>query len=191
MHHATLAEELRADLFCIACEMVRADARETNWRELIAAVRAVYSGPITSSADKYQEDRLTWWDAVDVISTSGYYPSGQWEAQLDRIEQVVAAHGKPFLFLESGCPSREGSPARPNDWALEGAPREAAQAGYLDEVMTACALRPWVGGFMLWDWSATLYPVEAAATDTGYCMYAKAGVGVVRSHYRAARGLVA
>ncbi len=189
VHHASLAEELGADLFCIGCEMVRADAQETHWRELIAQVRAVYSGPITYNADKYQEDRLTWWDAVDVISASGYYPTGEWEAQLDRIETVVAAHGKPFLFIEAGCPSREGSPARPNDWSLEGPPSEAAQASYLDEMMAAGARRPWVGGYMLWDWPPALYPAQDAASNDDYCMYAKAGADVVRTHYRAARGL--
>ena len=185
VHHARLAQEVGADLFCIGCEMVRADAQEARWRTLVAAVREVYSGPVTYNADKYQEDRLTWWDAVDVISSSGYYPTGEWEAQLDRIEPVVRAHGKPFLFIEAGCPSREGSPSRPNDWTLAGAP-----ASYLDEMMTAAARRPWVGGFMLWDWPAQLYPADQAGSDTDYCMYAKQGADVVRTHYRARRGLV-
>ena len=41
--------------------------------------------------------------------------STRWEAQLDRIERAVAAHGKPFFFMEAGCPCRErlaGSPQR-------------------------------------------------------------------------------
>lgn len=188
VHHAALAEELGADLFCIGCEMVRADAQVTHWRTLVAAVRAVYSGPVTYNADKYQEDRLTWWDAVDVISSSGYYPSGEWEAQLDRIEAVVADHGKPFVFLEAGCPSRVGSPGRPNDWSLQGEPSEAAQAAYLEEMLTAGRRRPWVGGFMLWDWPARLYAPEDAVTDTDYCVFAKAGAVVVAAHYRDDRG---
>lgn len=189
IHHAALAEELGADLFCIGCEMVRADAQEAHWRDLIAQVRTVYSGPITYNADKYQEDRLTWWDAVDVISSSGYYPAGEWETHLDRVEAVVTTHDKPFLFIEAGCPSREGSPARPNDWLLRGAPSESAQAGYLDEMLTAGARRPWLSGYVLWDWPATLYPAAEAAANDDYCVYGKAGAGVVRAHYRTARNL--
>ena len=185
VHHATLAQELGADLFCIGCEMVRADAQEAHWRTLVARVREVYDGPITYNADKYQEDRLTWWDAVDVISASGYYPTGTWEAQLDRIEPVVRRHGKPFCFIEAGCPSREGSPARPNDWSLAGAPSERAQADYLEEMFRACERRDWVRGLMLWDWPAELYPPEQAASNTDYCMYAKAGADVVARHYGA------
>ena len=191
VHHARLAAELETEMFCVGCEMVRADGQEAHWRALVADVRDVYDGLITYNCDKYQEDRLTWWDAVDVISASGYYPSGTWPANLDRIEAVVRREGKPFCFLEAGCPSREGSPARPNDWALVGGPSEQAQADYLDAMLTECADRGWVGGFMLWDWPARLYDRAAAANDADYCMYGKAGAEVVAHHYATALGTTA
>ncbi|MBE7700476.1 hypothetical protein H9623_09190, partial [Oerskovia sp. Sa1BUA8] len=122
VHHARIAAEEGVEMFSVGCEMVRADAREDEWRELVRQVREVYPGLVTYNCDKYQEDRLTWWDAVDVISSSGYYPTGTWEEHLDRIERVVAREDKPFVFLEAGCPSREGSADRPNDWTLAGAP---------------------------------------------------------------------
>ncbi|MBC7549385.1 MAG: 1,4-beta-xylanase [Cellulomonas sp.] len=188
LHHARLAAELEVEMFCLGCEMVRADAQEAHWRALVAQVRAVYPGLITYNCDKYQEDHVTWWDAVDVISASGYYPTGRWDEQLDRIEAVVRREGKPFLFIEAGCPSRVGSAARPNDWSLVGAAEEQVQADYLDEMLSACAGRPWVGGFMLWDWPARLYEPGDAPADGGYCMYAKAGAEVVARHYAAALG---
>lgn len=181
---ARLAAELDVEMLCVGCEMVMSDGQEELWRALIADVRAVYGGLVTYNCDKYQEDRVSWWDAVDVISSSGYYPTGTWEQHLDRIEAVVRREGKPFCFLEAGCPSRTGSPARPNDWNLQGAPDEDAQAGYLDEMLTAVASRPWVGGLMLWDWPAVLYPADRASEDDDYCMYAKKGAEVVAARYR-------
>lgn len=186
VRHARIAEDEGVDLFCVGCEMVMTDHREAEWRALIARVREVYSGPITYNCDKYQEDRVTWWDAVDVISASGYYPTGEWPAQLDRVEAVVLAHGKPFVFIEAGCPSRDTSPARPNDWTLAGEPSGDAQARYLDEMLRACADRAWVTGVALWDWPAELYAPTDAALNTDYCMYAKPGETVVRAAYRAA-----
>jgi hypothetical protein len=183
VHAAQIAEEEGADLLCIGCEMVRADEREGDWRELIAAVRQVYHGPLTYNCDKYQEDRLTWWDAVDVISSSGYYPSGAWDAQLDRIEAVVKREGKPFFFAEAGCPSREGSAARPNDWTLAGAPSEAEQAEYYREMFAATDGREWVGGFLLWDWPAELYPAGDAASNSDYCPWGKSAAQVMREQY--------
>ncbi len=185
LHHARLAAELDVEMFCIGCEMVRADAHEARWRSLVVKVREVYGGLVTYNCDKHQEDRLTWWDAVDVISSSGYYPSGTWEEHLDRIEAVVVREGKPFVFLEAGCPSNTGSPQRPNDWTLSGSPDQGAQAGWLDEMLTAGRGRDWVGGYMLWDWPAEPYDRSDAAGDDGYCVRGKDGAAVVARHYGA------
>jgi len=188
LHAARIAEAERCEMLCIGCEMVRADGQEQHWRRLIAAVREVYSGPITYNCDKYQEDRVTWWDAVDVISSSGYYPAGGWEEQLDRIEPVVAASGKPFFFMEAGCPSREGSSAAPNDWSHHGAPSGAEQERYYVEMLGACRARPWVRGLMLWDWPAELYDAADAAGNDDYCPYGKPAAKVMADQYRAWRG---
>lgn len=150
---------------------------------LVAAVRKVDAGPIASNADKYREDRLTSWDAVDVIRVSGYNPTSEWQAQLDRIEPVVRALGEPFLFIEADCPSRDGSPARPNVGTLVGAPSEAAAPPACpDEMMTAAADHDWVGGSCPWDWPAESYPPETAGTNDDYYMYDKERGKMVRSH---------
>lgn len=187
VHHAQIAAEEQVEMFCVGCEMVRTDVHDDRWRALVRQVREVYPGLLTYNCDKYQEDRLTWWDAVDVISSSGYYPSGTWEQHLDRIERVVAREGRPFVFLEAGCPSREGSASRPNDWTLPGAPSGQEQAAYLEEMFTACARRAWVSGFFLWDWPARLYPVDQAEQDDDYCVYGKPGAEVVTTAYRTMR----
>lgn len=185
VHHARLAQETGAAMLCIGCEMVQADRREDEWRTLAARVREVYSGLVTYNCDKYQEDRVRWWDAVDVISSSGYYPVGTWDEQLDRIEEVVEAHAKPFLFHEAGCPSREGSQHRPNDWNHRGRPDEAAQRELYEDMFRATSRRDWVGGFMLWDWPARLYDEGRASADDDYCIFGKQAERVVRDHYAA------
>lgn len=171
-HFAAIAEEEEVELFTVGCEMVMTDKQADHWRETILQVRQRYSGLVTYNCDKYQEDRLSWWDAVDVISSSGYYPQGSWDQHLERIERVVTEHKKPFLFLEAGCPSRTTSPARPNDWSLQGPADGQAQAGFYQEMLTAFD-RPWMGGFMLWDWPAILYPVDSASANKDYCVYGK------------------
>jgi len=187
LHHARIAAEEGAEMFCVGCEMVRADVREAEWRDLVRRVREVYPGLVTYNCDKYQEGRVTWWDAVDVIGSSGYYPAGTWDEHLDRIEAVVAREDKPFVFLEAGCPSRVGSAARPNDWNLAGEPSGHEQADYLAEMFAACAARPWVSGFFLWDWPAELYAPEHATTNDDYCVYGKPAAAVVADAYRSMR----
>lgn len=106
VHHARLAAELGVEMFCIGCEMVRADSREQQWLALVAEVRAVCQGLVTYNCDKYQEDHVTWWDAVDVISAGGYYPSG-----------YLSHLGARRLVVEADCGSR-GSPGGAGSRAL-------------------------------------------------------------------------
>ncbi|WP_019181872.1 glycoside hydrolase family 113 [Microbacterium yannicii] len=188
LHAARIAQAEGCEMLCIGCEMVRADARADEWRDLVREVRKVYTGLVTYNCDKYQEDHLSWWDAVDVITSSGYYPIEDWEAQLDRIEKVVTANDKPFFFMEAGCPSREGSPDRPNDWSLAGAPSGAAQLRYYEAMFAACQERPWVRGFMLWDWPARLYAADAAPENDDYCPYGKPAGDFMRDRYVALSG---
>ncbi|QPE05116.1 1,4-beta-xylanase [Microbacterium schleiferi] len=185
LHAARLAAAEDCEMLCVGCEMVRADAQDAQWRRLIAEVREVYSGLITYNCDKYQEDRLTWWDAVDVISSSGYYPIDEWEAQLDRIKAVVDRHDKPFLFMEAGCPSREGSAQRPNDWTLAGAPSGEEQLRYYEAMFAHCRERTWVSGWMLWDWPARLYSAADAASNDDYCPWGKPAGAFLRDVYGA------
>lgn len=171
-HYAQIAQDEGVELFCVGCEMVMTDKKDSHWRQVILEARAVFHGPITYNCDKYQEDRLSWWDAVDVISSSGYYPLGTWDQHLDRIEKVVIKHKKPFLFLEAGCPSRTTSPARPNDWTMDGPADGGAQRVFYVEMLESFS-RDWMNGFMLWDWPATLYPIDQASSNRDYCVYGK------------------
>lgn len=184
-HYAEIAEEERCEMLCVGCEMVQADKRDAEWRALIADVRNVYGGLVTYNCDKYQEERVGWWDAVDIISSSGYYPIDQWEEQLDRIEGTVRRWNKPFFFMEAGCPSREGSAARPNDWSLPGGPSEEEQRQYYEAMFAACAKREWMQGYMLWDWPARLYGVVEASLNDDYCMYGKLAEETVKTFYAA------
>lgn len=183
VHYARMAQAEGVELFCVGCEMVQSDRRADDWREVVAAVREVYSGIVTYNCDKYQESNVTWWDAVDVMSSSGYYPIGDWEDQLDRIEAVVRREGKPFFFMEAGVMSTEGSQHLPNSWVLEGPVSQEAQRDWYDVMFAACDHRDWVGGWVLWDWKARLYALDAAATDPLYELYGKLAEATVARRY--------
>ena len=100
-HYARIAEEEQCDIFISGCEMVMTEHREKQWREVIASIRKEYHGLVSYNTDKYQEDHVSWWDCVDVISSSGYYPIDKWEQELDRIEKTALKYQKPFFFAEA------------------------------------------------------------------------------------------
>ena len=171
---AEMAEENHADMYCIGCEMVGTDHREQEWRQLIREVRTIYAGPLTYNCDKYQEDRISWWDALDLISSSGYYPVDDLDRQFTRIKRVADLIGKPFMFMECGCPSRLGSEFRPNDWNFGKGISLETQAKWYEAFLDAVERFPFVKGTSWWDWPATrLYPEYAGADNNGYCTFGK------------------
>lgn len=182
-HYARIAEQTGCEMMIVGCEMVQTERRSAEWRQLIADVRQDYAGLITYNTDKYQENNVKWWDAVDVISSSGYYPINDWDHQLDRIESVIRPYNKPFFFAEAGCPSRSGSAMIPNDWEWAGTVNPGEQADYYTAMFSACKTRPWVSGFGLWDWSAALYKEEEALNHDGYSVYGKPAEHVIREFY--------
>lgn len=183
LHYAKIAEETGCEMFIAGCEMVQSERRADEWRKLIADIKGVFHGPVTYNTDKYQEDSVTWWDCVDVICSSGYYPLNDWEKELDRIEAVVKKFNKPFFFSECGCMSTEGSSKVPNDWSVHGDVNLEEQAAWYTAMFEACKKRPWVEGFCLWDWAWKQYPPCKAKCNGGYDIYEKPAQEVVKKYY--------
>ncbi|OPJ64464.1 glycoside hydrolase family 113 [Clostridium oryzae] len=183
LHYASLAEKTGCEMFIAGCEMVMSERREREWRKLISDIRDVYHGAVTYNTDKYQEHNVKWWDCVDVISSSGYYPLNDWERQLDRIEAVVHKFNKPFFFAEAGCMSTQGSSAVPNDWNMEGDVDLKEQAEWYETMLKACLRRKWISGFVMWDWASNQYSLNRAESNKGYDVYGKPAEKVIRKYY--------
>lgn len=183
LHYAEIAEKYHCEMFIAGCEMVQSERRDTEWRKLIGDIKNNYGGLVSYNTDKYQEHNVRWWDAVDVISSSGYYPIHDWKNQLDRIEKVVKKFDKPFFFAECGCMSTQGSNMVPNDWSIRGTIDLEGQARWYEKMFSACKNRDWVEGFALWDWSAKQYAPEKAGINGGYDIYCKPAEKVVKDFY--------
>ena len=164
--------------------MVMTEHREKEWRQTIAEIRDEFKGLVSYNTDKYQEHNVTWWDCVDVISSSGYYPIDDWENQLDRIETVVNHFQKPFFFAEAGCMSTSGSKNVPNDWSIRGNIDLKGQADWYQAMFDACEKRSWVNGCVLWSWTDRLYPANQAAHRCDYEIYSKPAEQVLNNYYQ-------
>lgn len=182
LHYAALAEKMNCDMFIAGCEMVMTERRETEWRQLICDIRTVYHGLVSYNTDKYQEHNVKWWDCVDVISSSGYYPVNDWKNQLSRIEKVVKEFDKPFFFAELGCMSVEGSKYVPNDWNMDGKIDESGQAEWFQAMFEEIQKNSWVQGIAIWSWNDFLNE-KGIATQKGYEIYGKEALRVVKEHF--------
>jgi hypothetical protein len=179
LHFAHLAASACVEMFVVGCEMCMAQRREAEWRALITDVRRIYPGLITYNADKFQEDRIEWWDSCDVITSSGYYPLDSWATEILRIEKVVKRFDKPFLFLEAGCRNAEGAVHRPGKHDDPGGRSDDDQRLYYEAMFEACESKGFVDGYAVWDWPAQL----SFAPEIGYCPYERPAEAIIRSNY--------
>jgi len=156
---AGLAGKHSIALFEVASELdIAFTTQAAQWRQVIASVRTVYSGPLAIAANYGTVHAITWWDALDFVSGDMYTGLGDilplgvapsvddmvaaWQSTLDDIETLVNATGKPFLITEVGYQSRPSCHWRPwgtplHDWDDDSA--------WLENHDPACQVRPVAG----------------------------------------------
>jgi len=85
LHYAQIAQEENVEELSIGTEMASSESQVAEWRNTIAAVRAIYKGKLTYAATHtdvfglngkllgggYQN--IAWWDALDYIGIDAYF----------------------------------------------------------------------------------------------------------------------
>ncbi|KYG34441.1 glycosyl hydrolase family 53 [Alkalihalobacillus trypoxylicola] len=196
LHYAELAEELECEMFCIGCEMVNAEPHIEYWSQLIRAVRNIYKGPLIYNANHGKEENIDWFDQVDIIGTSAYYPVTEkmgdseevmvsnWLKVREKMQRLHERFQKPILFAEIGCRSASGCSQMPWDFEHTDLPfDEEEQAAFYSSVMRVFWDEPWFVGFFWWDWSTKLYKFNEAKENTGFDIYGKSAEVVLKNWY--------
>jgi len=170
---AALAEEVGAELFSIGVEFKSSTNRyEDEWRELIDAVRRVYTGDLTYSANWDEVEEVPFWDALDAIGVNAFWPLAErpgdgYEAMrgaarrvADGLEGLSLYYDRPVVFTEMGVKSATDSALAPWEWPEHcGEMRydEAYQADAYDAVLGELAGRPWFAGLFIWKYFSDPY----------------------------------
>lgn len=196
IHYAELAEELECEMFCVGCEMVGTESRTEQWHQVIDKVRGVYSGPLTYNANHGKEEGIEWFDKVDIIGTSAYYPVGEkpgdteenmiknWVKVKEKMIKLHQKFNKPILFVEIGCRSAAGCATMPWDFLHKDLSfSDEEQANFYSSVMKVFWDEPWFAGFFWWDWSTKLYPLDKARSNRGFDIYGKKAEEVLKEWY--------
>ena len=188
VHYAKIAAAERCELYCLGCEMNTTESAEKKWRKLVAAVRAVYSGPVAYQCNLDRSRHVGWWDAVDLIGISAYYPVGKKDdasiatmlAGLapirDRLAKVSRKWNRPVAFLEVGVRSARTCSTMPWDWTHQDLPYDGReQADYYEAVLKTFYHEPWFRGFAWWDWPARALSAKAGRQGPRLLLFRQAG----------------
>jgi hypothetical protein len=173
LHYAQLAEAHQMDMFCIGTELHQtAMLREEDWRQLIAKIRLIYSGPLTYAANfsgEYQD--IQFWDALDYIGVQGYFPLTDreepsleelqegWKKPMKQLGAFSEKYKKPILFTEIGYKSTKDAGISPWTWPQRLSKEERAlhyseetQALLYEAMMQEVMKAPFMAGIHLWKW---------------------------------------
>ena len=194
-HYARLAHEIGADAFSIGNEQKHTSQRfESEWRQIIASVRAIYRGPIAYGANWDEIFEVPFWDAVDWIGVSAYFPlveraspsraelTKAWQPIVARLGALSAKYRKPIVFTEIGYRSSDGAAWRqweiPRDAAVNAEAQRVAYEAFFEAVWP----QPWLAGAYPWKWFS--YPSHANGAND-YEIEGKPAEEVIRRQYAA------
>jgi len=187
---AGLASECDVDIFCVGSELLSTEDKRASWLKTIAAVRHVYKGKLTYSAnwDHYQVP--TFWDQLDYIGMNNYNELASdpgasvaelveaWQPIKKKILAFVAKQHKPFLFTEVGWHNLQNTVAEPWNYVADGPidlnEQLHAYKSFVD-VWQNIGTDQFMGA-LVWEWRP-----GAKATDHGtYSLQGSPAMDVVR-----------
>lgn len=200
--YATLSNELDIDMFSIGQELNGTQHRDENWREIAAAVREEYNGPIIYSPDATGGENwldITWWDAVDAIGIHPYSirlsdhanPTVEEMVEylipvVDRLEALSEQFDRPVIIDELAYQSIDGVSAGDSAYYDSYSTYEVdlqEQADVYEALIKAFESRSWWKGLFLGDYQpdTLITPPNNIFITT----YGKPAENILRSFYDA------
>ena len=172
LHQAELAEAEGATVFAVGTELHKTLHREAEWREVIAEVRAVYSGKLTYAANWDVYRQVPFWDALDLVGVQCYFPLSEADAPTDdelvegwrRVLAELAGYsesvGRPILLAELGYAASTAAARYPwKDDPVGDPPAAAAlKLRCMRVALRMIETEPAIVGVFLWKW----FPADPA-----------------------------
>lgn len=188
---ARTAEERGAVRFVVGSELNSMQTHREPWAALVRDVRAAFSGRLSYSANWDAYETVAFWDLVDEIGVSAYFPvhgegdarrraADAWRVHWAQLSSFGAAHGRPVVLTEIGFPAHGGAASTPWDETVDAPVDPTLQADLLRGFCDASAEHP-SAAFYVWNWFGWGGP-----RDPGYTPRGKPAAAVLRSCFASA-----
>lgn len=191
LHYARLADEIKAEELSAGNELVIASRHEAAWRNIIGEIRRVYHGRLTYGANLDEFSSVKFWDALDFIGVSAYFPLSDarapdrnallrgWKPIATRLEELSRRTGRRIVFTELGYRSSDYATARP--WEHRGGiVNLELQKDAYEAFFQAIWSQPWFEGVYFWKWES--YSNHARSDDSNFFIEHKPAEAVIRRY---------
>ena len=170
LSYALIAQKNNVDLLCIGTEYkIAATKRPAFWKNLIRAVRKVYTGKVTYAANWDNYQNISFWEDIDYIGVDAYFPlsrtktpeiktlNTEWKKNIISLKSFSEKQHKKILFTEFGYKSTNFSAW--NQWEVESVKEGEninlkAQANAYYALFNNVWNKQWFAGGFLWKWFA-------------------------------------
>jgi len=170
LHYARIAEETKAEMFCMGTELTAATASHTDkWKEVIRAIRKVYSGKLTYAANWSEEYlHIRFWDDLDYAGIDAYFPLSEkdsptyeelmesWKKWVVEIEAWQKEVNKPVIFPEIGYRSSTKAAYHPWEHVPGTKVDLELQLNCYKALVDTFINKEWFYGVYWWDWGTSI-----------------------------------
>lgn len=190
---AELAEREGVELLSIGSELNSMQSDTQDWRAIIRAVRAVYSGAVTYSVNWDTLGEPAFLDDLDFVGMTTYFSlTGKNDPTVDELvaawgpihEDILTwqAHmGLPLLFTEVGFPSLDGANRNPWNYYISAKVDVGEQRDCYDAFTRVWGQEKNLAGVFFYNWFGV-----GGRRDTGYTPRGKPALKVLRRWFRRA-----
>lgn len=197
MAYALLAQETKADAFCIGTELGQfVRLRPDYWESLITKIRSVYKGKLTYAANWDEYGRVPFWDRLDYIGIDAYFPLSEqmtptvaelrrgWQRHKEKIKELSLAKDKLILFTEYGYRSNNYTAKRP--WLVDHSQDDInmdAQVNATQAIFEEFWSEEWFAGGFVWKWFVD-HEKAGGPTDNRFTPQNKPAQEVISNFYK-------
>ncbi len=177
---ARLAEDAKAQRFIVGSELSSLEPYRDHWRALIAELRSTFSGVMSYSANWDHADAVRFWDALDEVGLTAYFPltgveessstgslAHAWRTPRREIDDLGRRVGKPVVITEIGYPSQGSAASQPWDDTSSKELDLRLQQRLYRSFCDAFSETSSISGFYVWNWFGFGGPRDLSFTPRG------------------------
>ncbi|TSC90759.1 MAG: Uncharacterized protein G01um10142_250 [Parcubacteria group bacterium Gr01-1014_2] len=201
LNYAKLSQTHGVEQFSVGAELYSLTMNPDNepyWRSLISKIKTAYNGKLTYSANSfsehYDEGGLPFWDMLDYIGLSMYYPLAdnssptldQLLQQWQKIEQnyiypLQQKINKPIIAAEIGYRSVDGAIFDPGNYSFDAGVDLGEQADLYKAFFEFWKDKDYFKGVHFWDWE--IDQNAGGNNDKGYTVQNKPAEDILKYYF--------
>ncbi len=207
-HYATIAQNYNVEMLSVGCELCDVEQYTSNWTTVINNARALYTGPLTYSANWSPNGSLggytniAWWNQLNEVGIDAYFPltntndpseaslQAAWTSQANSLHTWLSnyntAHSSnlKMLFTETGYASYVGTNKTPYSGPSNSTTPAldlTEQANSYQALMSVMSQQSWWDGANWWNWTSN--PNDGGSSNNNYTPQNKPAQQVLSQFY--------